>query len=51
VVSLRLRDPNFAVEDDYLNYLGEYEAICETALARESGTEGGLFDGKNEGQK
>jgi hypothetical protein len=30
-VSLRPRNPNFA--KDYLEYLGEYESICETALA------------------
>jgi hypothetical protein len=34
-VSLRPRDPNFA--NDYLNFLGENEAICKTALGRESG--------------
>jgi hypothetical protein len=28
-------DPNFA--NDYLNFLGENEAICKTALGRESG--------------
>jgi hypothetical protein len=42
-VSLRPRNPNFA--NDYLDFLGEHEAICETALARE------LFDEKTEGQK
>jgi hypothetical protein len=35
VGSLRTRNPNFA--KDYLDFLGEYEAICEKALARESG--------------
>jgi hypothetical protein len=34
-VSLRPRDPNFA--HDYLDFLGENEAICKTALGRESG--------------
>jgi hypothetical protein len=34
-VSLRPRDPNFA--NDYLDFLGENEAICKTALGRESG--------------
>jgi hypothetical protein len=33
-VSMRPRNPNFA--NDYLDILGEYEAICETALALES---------------
>jgi hypothetical protein len=28
------RNPNFA--NDYLDFLGEYEAICTTALGRES---------------
>jgi hypothetical protein len=32
---LRQRDPNFA--NDYLDFLGENEAICKTALGRESG--------------
>jgi hypothetical protein len=30
-------------------FLGEYEAICETVLARESGAQEVLFDEKNEG--
>jgi hypothetical protein len=34
-VSMRPRDPNFA--NDYLDFLGENEAICKTALGRESG--------------
>jgi hypothetical protein len=34
-VSLRPRDPNFA--NDYLDFLGENEAISKTALGRESG--------------
>jgi hypothetical protein len=34
-VSLKPRNPNFA--NNYLEYLGEFEAMCETALARESG--------------
>jgi hypothetical protein len=38
------RNPNFS--NDYLDFLGEYKAICETALARESGPLGGLFDEK-----
>jgi hypothetical protein len=29
-VSMRQRDPNFA--NDYLDFLGEYEAICKTAI-------------------
>jgi hypothetical protein len=34
-VSMRSRDPNFA--NDYLDFLGENEAKCKTALGRESG--------------
>jgi hypothetical protein len=34
-VLLRPRKPNFA--NDYLDFLGENEAICKTALGRESG--------------
>jgi hypothetical protein len=34
-VSLTLGNPNFSNDD--LDFLGEYEAICETAVARESG--------------
>jgi hypothetical protein len=34
-----------------IDFLGEYEAICETALGRESGPKGGLFDEKNRGSK
>jgi hypothetical protein len=34
-VSLTPRNPNF--KNDYLDFLGEYEAICEKALAREFG--------------
>jgi hypothetical protein len=33
-VSLTQRNPNFA--NDYLEYLCEFEVMCETALARES---------------
>jgi hypothetical protein len=43
-VWLRPRDPNFA--NDYLDFIGENEAICKTALGRESGPWGGLFDEK-----
>jgi hypothetical protein len=44
------RNPNFA--NDYFDFLGEYEAICETALALESEPKGGLFDEKkNPGTK
>jgi hypothetical protein len=32
--------------NNYINFLCEYEAICKTALARESGPQGGLFDEK-----
>jgi hypothetical protein len=35
IVSLRPRDANFA--NDYLDFLGENEAIFKTALGRESG--------------
>jgi hypothetical protein len=48
VVSLKLQKPSFA--NDYLDLLGEYDAICETALACESGPLKGLFD-KKKGQK
>jgi hypothetical protein len=34
-VSMRPRNRNFA--HDYLDFLGENEAICKTALGRESG--------------
>jgi hypothetical protein len=37
-VSLRLHNPNFA--NNYLDYLGEYEAICETAIAVNQGPRG-----------
>jgi hypothetical protein len=40
-VSMTPRDLNFT--NDYLNFLGEYETTCESALARESGPLGGLF--------
>jgi hypothetical protein len=48
-VSWRPRNPNFT--KDYLDFINEYEAICETALARESGPYGGLFDEKIACQK
>jgi hypothetical protein len=49
-VSLRPRDHNFA--NDYLNFLGEYEAICEKVLARESGPMRDCFmKKKNRGSK
>jgi hypothetical protein len=34
-----------------MDFLGEYEAICKTALGRESGPWWGLFDEKSEGRK
>jgi hypothetical protein len=34
-VSMRQEKPN--ISNNYLNFLGEYEAIFEMALARESG--------------
>jgi hypothetical protein len=34
-----------------LDFLGEFEAIFETALANKSGPSGGLFDEKNRGSK
>jgi hypothetical protein len=46
-VSLRLGNPNFA--NNYLEYLREFEAIGEPALARESGPERELFYEKNIG--
>jgi hypothetical protein len=33
--------------NNYLDFLSECEALCETALAPESGPLGGLFDEKN----
>jgi hypothetical protein len=48
-VSLRPRNPNFA--NDYLNFLSKYEVIYQTALARESGPGGRLYDEKNRGSK
>jgi hypothetical protein len=39
-MSLTPRNPNFA--NGYFDFLGEYEAICEMALARESGPKGGF---------
>jgi hypothetical protein len=35
---------HFGFDDFRSDYLGEYEAICETALARESGPWMGLID-------
>jgi hypothetical protein len=35
------------ISNNYLNILGEFEAIFETALAHESGPLGGLFDEKS----
>jgi hypothetical protein len=32
--------------NDYLDFLGEYGAICQTTLARESGPQGRLFEKK-----
>jgi hypothetical protein len=37
-VSLTPQNLNFS--NNYLDFLGEYEAICETALAPESGPKG-----------
>jgi hypothetical protein len=34
-----------------IDFLGEYEAICETALGRESGLQLGLIGEKNVGRK
>jgi hypothetical protein len=48
-VSLTPRNPNFS--NDYLDFLGEYEVICETALARESGPSGDCLMKKTEGRK
>jgi hypothetical protein len=47
-VSLTPRNPNFS--NDYLDFFGEYVAICERALAPESRPVGGLFDEKTEGR-
>jgi hypothetical protein len=46
-VYMRPRKPY--ISNNYLNFLGELEAIFETALAHESGPEGGLFDEKKPG--
>jgi hypothetical protein len=35
VVSLKMRKPT--ISNEYLEFLGEFEAICKLALARESG--------------
>jgi hypothetical protein len=47
-VSLTPQNQNFS--NDYLDFLGEYEAIFETALV-ESGPWGGLFKEKKRGSK
>jgi hypothetical protein len=41
-VYMRPRKPY--ISNNYLDFLGEFEAIFETALAHESGPYGGLFD-------
>jgi hypothetical protein len=41
---MRPRNPNLA--NDYLEYIGEYQTICKTALARESGAWGDVLDEK-----
>jgi hypothetical protein len=48
-VSLTPRNLNFA--SDYLDFLGQYEAMCETALARDSGPRGDYLMKKTEGRK
>jgi hypothetical protein len=48
-VSVRPRNPNFA--NDFHEYLGEFEAICETAFARNSLPLGGLVMKITEGRK
>jgi hypothetical protein len=48
-VSLTPWNSNFS--NDYLDIFGEYEAICETALAVNHGPIGGLFDEKKRGSK
>jgi hypothetical protein len=49
-VSLKPQNPNFA--NDYLEYLREFEAICEKVLTRESWPLVGLFhEKKTEGRK
>jgi hypothetical protein len=42
-ISLKPWNPPPNLANDYLEYLGEFEVICETALARESGLKGGLM--------
>jgi hypothetical protein len=39
------------ISSDYLEFLGDFEDICKTALARESGPYGGLIDEKTECRK
>jgi hypothetical protein len=39
------------MSNDYLEFLGDFEAICETALVSESGPQGVLIDEKTEGRK
>jgi hypothetical protein len=46
-----LRPLKQTISNDYLEFLGDFEAICKTALAPESGSKGGLFDEKNRGSK
>jgi hypothetical protein len=49
-VSLKPREPNVA--NCYLNYLGEYEAICKTDVTGESGPyRGDCLMKKNRGLK
>jgi hypothetical protein len=40
-----------AWNSNIIDFLGEYESICETALGRESGPQVGLIDEKNRGSK
>jgi hypothetical protein len=48
-VFIRPRKPY--ISNNYLNFLGEFEAIFETALAHESGPWGGLLMKKTDDQK
>jgi hypothetical protein len=48
--AVSLRPLKRTISNDYLEFLGDFEAICETALARESGPQGVLIDEKSEGR-
>jgi hypothetical protein len=49
--AVSLRPLKQTISNDYLEFLGDFEAICETALARETGPLGMLIDEKTSGRK